>query len=160
MSLRSYNQKIQKYVHNIKNTQHFQNKMASKGKSHGVWPPFAHLHLFLGNCTEVFFSYLPVYYTRLPFVLALTGLWFRVSGKFREKASILHKMAKNRCQEDGDKANGAPGHTGELSETCTCVYIRTARRSPNNPGRLGLKILLLLPPSLPSSVHFFSFLLP
>ncbi|KAG5849495.1 hypothetical protein ANANG_G00111070 [Anguilla anguilla] len=32
-------------------------------------------------------------------------------GKFREKASILHKMAKNRCQEDGDKSNGVPGHT-------------------------------------------------
>ena len=32
-------------------------------------PPFAHLELYMGDCLEVFFSNLLVYYTRLPSVL-------------------------------------------------------------------------------------------
>ncbi|KAG7458931.1 hypothetical protein MATL_G00225860 [Megalops atlanticus] len=31
-------------------------------------------------------------------------------GKFREKASMLHKMAKKKCQDDADKPNGVAGH--------------------------------------------------
>ncbi|XP_061102913.1 sodium/potassium/calcium exchanger 2-like, partial [Conger conger] len=45
-------------------------------------------------------------------------------GKFREKASILHKMAKNKCQEDGDKANGVPGHTDKNLPTCSSVDVQ------------------------------------
>ena len=41
-------------------------KMASKGKSqYLVCPSFAHLELFLGDCLDVFFSNLLVYYTKL-----------------------------------------------------------------------------------------------
>jgi len=29
-----------------------------------------------------------------------------VSGRFREKASILHKMAKKKCKDDAINANG------------------------------------------------------
>lgn len=36
---------------------------------------------------------------------------FSGSGRFKEKASILHKMAKKQCKEDGVSANGV---TGEL----------------------------------------------
>ena len=44
--------------------------MASKGNSqYLVWPPFAHLQLVLGDCLDVFFCNLLVYYTRLPSVL-------------------------------------------------------------------------------------------
>lgn len=36
-----------------------------------------------------------------------------VSGKFREKASILHKIAKKKCQvEDSEKANGVASRSG------------------------------------------------
>lgn len=35
------------------------------------------------------------------------------SGKFREKASILHKIAKKKCQvEDSEKANGVASRSG------------------------------------------------
>lgn len=34
-------------------------------------------------------------------------------GKFREKASILHKIAKKKCQvEDSEKANGVASRSG------------------------------------------------
>lgn len=37
-----------------------------------------------------------------------------VSGKFREKASILHKIAKKKCQvEDSEKANGVASRSGK-----------------------------------------------
>lgn len=36
------------------------------------------------------------------------------SGKFREKASILHKIAKKKCQvEDSEKANGVASRSGK-----------------------------------------------
>lgn len=36
------------------------------------------------------------------------------SGKFREKASILHKIAKKKCQvEDSEKANGVTSRSGK-----------------------------------------------
>lgn len=39
---------------------------------------------------------------------------FSVSGKFREKASILHKIAKKKCQvEDSEKANGVASRSGK-----------------------------------------------
>ena len=44
--------------------------MASNSKGqYLVLPPFAHLELFLGDCLEIFFSNLLVYYARLPSVL-------------------------------------------------------------------------------------------
>ncbi len=37
-----------------------------------------------------------------------------VAGKFREKASILHKIAKKKCQvEDSEKANGVASRSGK-----------------------------------------------
>ena len=49
--------------------------MAAKGKiQYLVWPPFAHLELFLGDCLEVFLSNLLVYYTSLPSVLQSSSL--------------------------------------------------------------------------------------
>ena len=69
VSLLRYNHKIQEIC-----TQYIKklNKMASKGTSqYLVWPPFAHLALCLGDCLDVFFSNLLVYYTRLPSVLVL-----------------------------------------------------------------------------------------
>ncbi|KAJ8339775.1 hypothetical protein SKAU_G00344080 [Synaphobranchus kaupii] len=44
-------------------------------------------------------------------------------GKFREKASILHKMAKNRCQEEGEKSNGVPGHTDKNLPNSSTVEV-------------------------------------
>lgn len=43
------------------------------------------------------------------------------SGKFREKASILHKIAKKKCQvEDSEKANGVASRSGtNPGKTCT-----------------------------------------
>lgn len=39
---------------------------------------------------------------------------FSLSGKFREKASILHKIAKKKCQvEDSEKANGVASRSGK-----------------------------------------------
>jgi hypothetical protein len=36
------------------------------------------------------------------------------SGRFREKASILHKIAKKKCQVDeNERQNGAANHVGE-----------------------------------------------
>lgn len=36
------------------------------------------------------------------------------AGKFREKASILHKIAKKKCQvEDSEKANGVASRSGD-----------------------------------------------
>ena len=60
-----YNQKIQEICQQYKKT-----KWLLKAKANiycGL--PFAHLELFLGDCFEVFFSNLLVYYTRLPSVL-------------------------------------------------------------------------------------------
>lgn len=38
-------------------------------------------------------------------------------GKFREKASILHKIAKKKCQvEDSEKANGVASRSGTRGE--------------------------------------------
>lgn len=38
-----------------------------------------------------------------------------VAGKFREKASILHKIAKKKCQvEDSEKANGVASRSGKM----------------------------------------------
>lgn len=40
------------------------------------------------------------------------------SGRFREKASILHKIAKKKCQVDeNERQNGAANHVGEYRET-------------------------------------------
>lgn len=40
------------------------------------------------------------------------------SGRFREKASILHKIAKKKCQVDeNERQNGAANHVGESRET-------------------------------------------
>lgn len=37
-----------------------------------------------------------------------------LAGKFREKASILHKIAKKKCQvEDSEKANGVASCSGK-----------------------------------------------
>ena len=66
VSLVGCNQKIQEICSQYKKTQNFQNL--------SVWPPFAHLELFLGDCLEVFFHNLQVYYTRLPSVLLLMKL--------------------------------------------------------------------------------------
>lgn len=39
---------------------------------------------------------------------------FLFAGKFREKASILHKIAKKKCQvEDSEKANGVASRSGK-----------------------------------------------
>lgn len=36
------------------------------------------------------------------------------SGRFREKASILHKIAKKKCQVDeNERQNGAANHVGK-----------------------------------------------
>lgn len=41
-----------------------------------------------------------------------------VAGKFREKASILHKIAKKKCQvEDSEKANGVASRAGNTPPT-------------------------------------------
>ncbi|MEQ2296075.1 hypothetical protein AMECASPLE_021169 [Ameca splendens] len=39
-------------------------------------------------------------------------------GKFREKASILHKIAKKKCQvEDSEKANGVASRADRLNRS-------------------------------------------
>lgn len=46
--------------------------------------------------------------------LCLTSVAISFSGKFREKASILHKIAKKKCQvEDSEKANGVTSRSGK-----------------------------------------------
>lgn len=52
------------------------------------------------------------------------------AGKFREKASILHKIAKKKCQvEDSEKANGVASRSGEklfhvsLDKSIVCDFV-------------------------------------
>uniref|UniRef100_A0A3B3BJ49 Solute carrier family 24 member 2 n=1 Tax=Oryzias melastigma TaxID=30732 RepID=A0A3B3BJ49_ORYME len=43
-------------------------------------------------------------------------------GKFREKASILHKIAKKKCQvEDSEKANGVSSRAGKINQQSTVM---------------------------------------
>ena len=57
-----------------------------------MWPPFAHLELFLGDCFEVFVSNLLVYYSRLPSVLP------RVLSSWSSTASTIFRSGLGRGQ--------------------------------------------------------------
>jgi hypothetical protein len=46
------------------------------------------------------------------------------SGRFREKASILHKIAKKKCQVDeNERQNGAANHVGEFKEIPSPAFL-------------------------------------
>ena len=46
-----------------------------------------------------------------------------VAGKFREKASILHKIAKKKCQvEDSEKANGVASRSGKTLQHVPGIF--------------------------------------
>lgn len=48
-----------------------------------------------------------------------------LSGKFREKASILHKIAKKKCQvDDSEKANGVASRSGKKSLTLASTELK------------------------------------
>ncbi|KAI1887774.1 hypothetical protein AGOR_G00193820 [Albula goreensis] len=55
-------------------------------------------------------------------------------GKFREKASILHKMAKKRCQDDSDKPNGVAGHSDKNVPNSSNVEVEV---TPPMNGNIG-----------------------
>uniref|UniRef100_A0A8C8YLV8 Solute carrier family 24 member 2 n=1 Tax=Prolemur simus TaxID=1328070 RepID=A0A8C8YLV8_PROSS len=49
-------------------------------------------------------------------------------GRFREKASILHKIAKKKCQVDeNERQNGAANHVGECRDTSVPCVSRGAK---------------------------------
>lgn len=75
------------------------------------------------------------------------------SGRFREKASILHKIAKKKCQVDeNERQNGAANHVGECRETWSSALpgVRGGERragpsaplTPHRHGRLQLSPVL------------------
>lgn len=57
------------------------------------------------------------------------------SGRFREKASILHKIAKKKCQVDeNERQNGAANHVGESLETSiSCLSWSTQSGQRQDP---------------------------
>ncbi|KAJ8373021.1 hypothetical protein AAFF_G00272120 [Aldrovandia affinis] len=56
-------------------------------------------------------------------------------GKFREKASILHKMAKKKCQDDSvDKPNGVAGHSDKNLPNSSNVEVEV---TPPMNGTVG-----------------------
>ncbi|XP_051876135.1 sodium/potassium/calcium exchanger 2-like isoform X1 [Pristis pectinata] len=61
-------------------------------------------------------------------------------GKFRHRASILHKMAKNKCNvDDGEKPNSTPNHTDkvELPNTANVEVEVTPPKDPPPPVQNG-----------------------
>ncbi|ELR51661.1 hypothetical protein M91_03567 [Bos mutus] len=52
-------------------------------------------------------------------------------GRFREKASILHKIAKKKCQVDeNERQNGAANHVGEYGEMSIpcCLFLECVKQ--------------------------------
>ncbi|NXL65156.1 NCKX2 protein, partial [Chordeiles acutipennis] len=59
-------------------------------------------------------------------------------GKFKERASILHKIAKKKCQvEDSERQNGAANH-GEYSKKCAKVEVAVTPPSDSGPVQNGI----------------------
>ncbi|NXA19945.1 NCKX2 protein, partial [Ibidorhyncha struthersii] len=59
-------------------------------------------------------------------------------GKFKERASILHKIAKKKCQvEDSERQNGAANH-GECSKKSAKVEVAVTPPSDSGPVQNGI----------------------
>ncbi|NXW19145.1 NCKX2 protein, partial [Circaetus pectoralis] len=59
-------------------------------------------------------------------------------GKFKERASILHKIAKKKCQvEDSERQNGAANH-GECSKKSAKVEVAITPPSDSGPVQNGI----------------------
>ncbi|NWR39164.1 NCKX2 protein, partial [Tachuris rubrigastra] len=59
-------------------------------------------------------------------------------GKFKERASILHRIAKKKCQvEDGERQNGAANH-GECSKKGAKVEVAVTPPSDSGPVQNGI----------------------
>ncbi|NWS70169.1 NCKX2 protein, partial [Crotophaga sulcirostris] len=59
-------------------------------------------------------------------------------GKFKERASILHKIAKKKCQvEDSERQNGAANH-GECSQKSAKVEVAVTPPSDSGPVQNGI----------------------
>ncbi|NWR56341.1 NCKX2 protein, partial [Bucorvus abyssinicus] len=59
-------------------------------------------------------------------------------GKFKERASILHKIAKKKCQvEDSERQNGAANH-GECSKKSAKVEVAVTPPSDSGPMQNGI----------------------
>ncbi|KAF1669085.1 Sodium/potassium/calcium exchanger 2, partial [Aptenodytes patagonicus] len=59
-------------------------------------------------------------------------------GKFKERASILHKIAKKKCQvEDSERQNGANNH-GECSKKSAKVEVAVTPPSDSGPVQNGI----------------------
>ncbi|NXE54130.1 NCKX2 protein, partial [Casuarius casuarius] len=59
-------------------------------------------------------------------------------GKFKERASILHKIAKKKCQvEDSDRRNGAANH-GECCKKSAKVEVAVTPPSDSGPVQNGI----------------------
>ncbi|NXE21294.1 NCKX2 protein, partial [Ardeotis kori] len=59
-------------------------------------------------------------------------------GKFKERASILHKIAKKKCQvEDSERQNGAANH-GECSQKSAKVEVAVTPPSDSGPVQNGV----------------------
>ncbi|XP_037336807.2 sodium/potassium/calcium exchanger 2-like isoform X7 [Pungitius pungitius] len=63
---------------------------------------------------------------------------FADSGKFREKASILHKIAKKKCQvEDSEKANGVASRSDKNLPNSSSVEVEVAPPMNGTAGQEG-----------------------
>ncbi|KAM9834102.1 sodium/potassium/calcium exchanger 2 isoform 6-T6 [Syngnathus typhle] len=63
---------------------------------------------------------------------------FADSGKFREKASILHKIAKKKCQvEDSEKANGVASRSDKNLPNSSSVQVEAAPPMNGTAGQEG-----------------------
>nr|AYD91346.1 Sodium/potassium/calcium exchanger 2 [Neotrygon kuhlii] len=74
------------------------------------------------------------------FQLMINTLDPLAEGKFRHRASILHKLAKNKCNvDDGEKPNSTPNHTDkvELPNTANVEVEVTPPKDPPPPLQNG-----------------------
>ncbi|NXO21809.1 NCKX2 protein, partial [Cisticola juncidis] len=60
-------------------------------------------------------------------------------GKFKERASILHKIAKKKCQvEDSERQNGAANHVDDAAEKGAKVEVAVTPPSDSGPVQNGI----------------------